>query len=83
MGSFWLRATRGMPVLASAHRTLYLWPVMPSTAKRSLLVIGSLLAVMWGVELIDHETKKPVGSIRPDGLGVGVMWAADFFPLKC
>ena len=26
---------------------------MPSTAKRSLLVIGRLLAVMWGVELID------------------------------
>ncbi len=26
---------------------------MPSTAKRSLLVIGSLLAVMWGVELVD------------------------------
>jgi len=26
---------------------------MPSAAKRSLLVIGSLLAVMWGVELLD------------------------------
>ena len=26
---------------------------MPPTAKRSLLVIGSLLAVMWGIELLD------------------------------
>jgi membrane associated rhomboid family serine protease len=27
---------------------------MPTTAKRSLLIIGSLLAVMWGVELLDR-----------------------------